>query len=47
MTRNESETRAELISPKQALDGWGANSPKYNEHCIIPREVMRNQYVSY
>jgi hypothetical protein len=22
MSRNESETRAELISPKLALDGW-------------------------
>ena len=38
MARNESETRAELISPKLALDGWGANSPQNNEHSIIRRE---------
>tara|TARA_R110000737_G_scaffold352273_1_gene397583 strand:+ start:16884 stop:19457 length:2574 start_codon:yes stop_codon:yes gene_type:complete len=34
MSRNESETRAELISPKLALDGWGTT-----EHSIIRREV--------
>ncbi len=34
MNRNESETRAELISPKLALDGWGII-----EHSIIRREV--------
>lgn len=33
MSRNESETRAELISPKLALDGWGVI-----EHSIIRRE---------
>ncbi|WP_208379456.1 hypothetical protein [Psychromonas algicola] len=33
MTRNESETRAELISPKLTLDGWGVI-----EHSIIRRE---------
>ncbi|MFS1975317.1 EcoAI/FtnUII family type I restriction enzme subunit R [Vibrio splendidus] len=39
MNRNESETRAELISPKLASDGWGANSPQNNEHSIVRREV--------
>jgi len=34
MNRNESETRAELISPKLALDGWGVI-----ENSIIRREV--------
>ena len=34
MNRNESETRAELISPKLALDGWGKAG-----HSIIRREV--------
>lgn len=34
MSRNESETRAELISPKLALDGWGKAG-----HSIIRREV--------
>ena len=34
MSRNESETRAELISPKLALDGWGKV-----EHSNIRREV--------
>ena len=34
MNRNESETRAELISPKLAVDGWGTT-----EHCVIRREV--------
>jgi type I restriction enzyme R subunit len=34
MNRNESETRAELISPKLTLDGWGVV-----EHSIIRREV--------
>jgi len=34
MTRNESETRAELISPKLALDGWGVTG-----NSIIRREV--------
>jgi len=34
MNRNESETRAELISPKLALDGWGKA-----EHSNIRREV--------
>jgi len=34
MSRNESETRAELISPKMALDGWGKV-----EHSNIRREV--------
>jgi type I restriction enzyme R subunit len=33
MDRNESETRADLISPKLALDGWGTT-----EHSIIRRE---------
>lgn len=36
MTRNESETRAELISPKLALDGWGTNE---TPNSIIRREV--------
>lgn len=39
MSRNESETRAELISPKLALDGWGAHSSKKSDHSIIRREV--------
>ncbi|WP_341210266.1 hypothetical protein [Alteromonas stellipolaris] len=39
MSRNESETRAELISPKLALDGWGANASKNNGHCIIHCEM--------
>jgi type I restriction enzyme R subunit len=39
MSRNESETRAELISPKLALDGWGAHSSKNREHSSIRREV--------
>jgi type I restriction enzyme R subunit len=47
MSRNESETRAELISPKLALDDWGANSPQNSEHSIIHREVVRSEYVSY
>jgi len=47
MTRNESETRAELISPKLALDGWGAHSPKNSENSIIRREVSRIEDVSY
>lgn len=34
MSRNESETRAELISPKLALDGWGVI-----EHSLVRREV--------
>ncbi|WP_341210264.1 EcoAI/FtnUII family type I restriction enzme subunit R [Alteromonas stellipolaris] len=34
MSRNESETRAELISPKLVLDGWGKA-----DHSIIRREV--------
>lgn len=34
MNRNESETRAELISPKLAADGWGKTG-----HSIIRREV--------
>jgi type I restriction enzyme R subunit len=34
MSRNESETRAELISPKLALDGWGVI-----ENSFIRREV--------
>jgi type I restriction enzyme R subunit len=34
MNRNESETRAELISPKLALDGWGKA-----DHSTIRREV--------
>ena len=34
MNRNESETRAELISPKLALDGWGTT-----ENSFIRREV--------
>ncbi len=34
MSRNESETRAELISPKLTLDGWGKGG-----HSIIRREV--------
>lgn len=34
MSRNESETRAELISPKLTLDGWGKVG-----HSIIRREV--------
>lgn len=34
MNRNESETRAELISPKLAVDGWGKA-----DHSIIRREV--------
>jgi len=34
MNRNESETRAELISPKLVLDGWGKA-----DHSIIRREV--------
>lgn len=34
MSRNESETRAELISPKLTLDGWGKA-----DHSIIRREV--------
>ncbi|MFH0264758.1 EcoAI/FtnUII family type I restriction enzme subunit R [Vibrio rumoiensis] len=34
MNRNESETRAELISPKLALDGWGVI-----EHSLVRREV--------
>ncbi|WP_299081111.1 EcoAI/FtnUII family type I restriction enzme subunit R [uncultured Paraglaciecola sp.] len=34
MSRNESETRAELISPKLALDGWGKV-----DHSIVRREV--------
>ena len=34
MARNESETRAELISPKLALDGWGTI-----QNSIIRREV--------
>lgn len=34
MSRNESETRAELISPKLVLDGWGKAG-----HSIIRREV--------
>lgn len=44
MTRNESETRAELISPKLALDGWGAinlnvSDPNVSERSVIRREV--------
>jgi len=39
MNRNESETRAELISPKLALDGWGAHSSKKSDHSIIRHEV--------
>ncbi len=39
MSRNESETRAELISPKLALDGWGVNSSQNSGHSIIRREV--------
>jgi type I restriction enzyme R subunit len=39
MSRNESETRAELISPKLALDGWGANFPKNSGNSFIRREV--------
>jgi type I restriction enzyme R subunit len=42
MSRNESETHAELISPKLALDGWGTT-----EHSIIRREVRRSEDVSY
>ena len=34
MSRNESETRAELISPKLTVDGWGKA-----DHSIIRREV--------
>ncbi len=33
MSRNEAENRAELISPKLALDGWGKTG-----HSIIRRE---------
>ncbi len=36
MARNESETRAELISPKLALDGWGVSQ---TENSLIRREV--------
>jgi len=39
MSRNESETLAELISPKLTLDGWGANSSQNSGHSIIRREV--------
>jgi type I restriction enzyme R subunit len=39
MTRNESDTRAELISPKLALDGWGTKSPKNSDSSFIRREV--------
>ncbi|WP_076538371.1 EcoAI/FtnUII family type I restriction enzme subunit R [Shewanella sp. UCD-KL21] len=39
MSRNESETRAELISPKLTSDGWGTNSSKNSGHSIIRREV--------
>ncbi|WP_286296033.1 EcoAI/FtnUII family type I restriction enzme subunit R [Vibrio apostichopi] len=35
MSRNESETRAELISPKLTIDGWGKA-----DHSIIRREVI-------
>jgi type I restriction enzyme R subunit len=34
MNRNESETRAELISPKLKVDGWGVT-----EYSVIRREV--------
>lgn len=39
MTRNESETRAELISPKLALDGWGVINPNVGDLSVIRREV--------
>ena len=42
MSRNESETRAELISPNLALDGWGKAG-----YSIIHREVSRSEDVSY
>jgi type I restriction enzyme R subunit len=42
MSRNESETRAELISPNLALDVRGKA-----EHSIIHRELSRSEYVSY
>ena len=35
MTRNESETRAELISPKLALDGWGVINPNASDPNVI------------
>lgn len=42
MSRNESETRAELISPKLALDGWGKAG-----HSIMLTEVSRSLDAAY